>query len=516
MSVQTIKEISSYGSTSNLVVKPLDLTYFQLDENVCVSAKEIAILPDSYKNQIKDIFLRILKNKKVLDEIKKRDASSIAIKIQNKRLVYSLDGKNNTFLNDKKIQKAFEKVSRNIKRYLKNIKVIKDCKISNLSIKEQNLIKNRAFDIEKIKRQEKALKKRYPNYIHFPLKYIEKFAKADAEWSIWAVFLSDIQGTIVKAFRVLSKEVEFLNNIKGWDDWLGYIVGSFGVINGFADVIDAKKINDKEGKYDGIHKIIRNSFAIGAGTIDWIGKTIKATSHFVLKLALSISALFVFLFVTLYAMARFIYFDIKAIHFKKKLNEYLKNEKLSEEEKKIGALKFLKDKLMVSKRRSQKILKKIKQENSNLSDEKIQKIFNEKIINLIKTKVKRFERRVGSDLASVIQRNIKDILKNPENEMNIEKTNKIFERIQYKNQVTINENTLYSLAIAFQGIELALFIIIGATVPSFAIGAISTFLFIVLTIYSKYRQYVLKDEKKDKIFAEEIDKKMSLISQRAI
>jgi hypothetical protein len=520
MSVQTVDTLSqrnSYSEDSNIVAKPLDLTYFQLDENICISAKEIEILPDSYKNQIKSIFSKVLKNKDVLDEVKKEDASSIAIKIQNKKLAYSLDGKNeNAFLSDKKIQKAFEKVTRNIKRYLKNTKTIKGRKVQDLTKIDQNIIKNRPVDIKKIKADEKILKKRPSNVARVPLKYFRKFKKSDAEWSLWAVWVSDIQNAVIKAFKILSMEFSFLSNIKGWDDWLGYLVGSFGIINGIENIKDAKKINDREGKYDGIHKIIRNTFAIAAGSIDWVGKVIKTAGHFVIKLALSIIASSVFLFVTLYALARFVYFDIKAIHFKKKLNEYLENDKLTDEEKKIGALNFLKDKLMVSKRKSFKILKKIRKQNPTLSDEKIEKLVHEEIKKLVVTKVKRFERRVGPNVAALIQRNIKEILKDPKNDLNIKKINTIFEKVLYKNSVTVHENTLFSLAIAFQGIELLLFIIIGFSIPALIPGVLSTAFFAYLQGYSFYRKYILKEDKKDKKDEDEIDKKVSLISEAAI
>ncbi|KKK64446.1 hypothetical protein LCGC14_2984130, partial [marine sediment metagenome] len=299
--VDTLDQLNSYSGNSNLVAKPLDLTYFQLDENICISAKEIEILPDSYKNQIKSIFSKVLKNKDVLDDIKKEDASTIAIKIQNKKLAYSLDGKNESeLLSDKKIRKAFEKVTRNIKRYLKNTKTIKDRKVVDLRVNDQKIIRNRPSDIKKIKKNEKALKKRYPNFIHIPLKYLKKIARSDSEWSLWAVFISDIQNAVIKVFKYLSLELGFLNKIRGWDDWLGYIIGSFGLMNGITDIRDAKKISDREGKYDGIHKIIRNSFAIGGGSIDWVGKAIKTAGHIAIKLALSIIASSVFLFVTLY------------------------------------------------------------------------------------------------------------------------------------------------------------------------------------------------------------------------
>ncbi|NGX52659.1 MAG: hypothetical protein KR126chlam5_00962 [Candidatus Anoxychlamydiales bacterium] len=527
MSVETARtfyQSNSYNENSNVVAKPLDLTYFQLDKSTYISAKEIEMLPDSYKEQTKSIFAKVLKNKDVLESIKKVDVSTISLKIQNKKLAYSFDDKNESiFLSDKKTQKAFEKVTRNIKRYLKNTKTIKGRKVQNLTIIDKNIIKGRPFDIRKISADERALKKKYPNlirvplkYLRVPLKYFSKFRKSDAEWSLWAVFLSDIQVFAVKSFKFISVELAFLKNIKGWDDWLGYLVGSFGVLNGIENIKDARKIDDREGKYDGIHKIIRNTFAIVGGSIDWIGKAIKTVGHVVIKLALSIIATSVFLFVTLYALVRFVYFDIKAIHFKKKLNEYLKNDKLTDEEKKIGALNFLKDKLMLSKEKSFKILKKIRKENPGFSDDKIEKLFHGKIKKLVETKVKRFERRVGSNVASLIQRNVKQILKDPKNDLNIENINKIFEKVLYKNSVTIHENTVFSLAIALQGIEFILFMIIGFTIPALIPGALSSMLFAYVQGYSFYRRFYLKENKIDKKDEDEIEKKASLISQATI
>jgi len=520
MSVQTIRSFyqnNSYNESLNVVAKPLDLIYFQLDKNTYISEKEIEKLPNSYKKQVKSVFSKVLKNQTALDKAKKLNASTINIMIQNKKLAYSFDDKtDSTLLSDEKTLKAFEKATRNIKRYLKNTKTINGRKVQNLTTSDLNIIKGRPSDVKTIKDNEKLLKKEHINIIRIFLKYFKKFRQSDAEWSLWAVFLSDIQTAVVKSFKYISVELAFLKNIKGWDDWLGYLVGSFGVINGIENIKDARKINDREGKYDGVHKIIRNTLAIVGGSIDWIGKAIKTVGHVVIKLALSIIATSVFLFVTLYALARFVYFDIKAIHFKKKLNEYLKNDKLTDEEKKIGALNFLKDKLMVNKKKSFKILKKIRKQNPNLTDEKVNKIFQEEITKLIQTKVKRFERRVGSNIASLIQKNVKQILKDPSNDLNMENINKIFKKVLYKNSVMIHENTLFSLAIALQGIEFILFMVIGFTIPALIPGALSSLLFAYLQGYSFYRSYYLKEDKVDKKDEDEIEKKVSLISQATI
>ncbi|NGX34834.1 MAG: hypothetical protein K1060chlam1_01191 [Candidatus Anoxychlamydiales bacterium] len=518
-----LPQISSYFGNSN-GIKPLD-TNFQLDEDTCISEKEVELLPDLYKEKIKAIFSKVLKMRDVLSEIKKIEAISIEIKVQKGELVYSLNGMSvNNSLRDKKVQQAFEKAVKNIKKYLKNIRSIKDKKVVDLTEKDIAVIKNRPSNIDVIKAEAQTINNKIPKVIRVPFEYFRKFMKTDAEWSIWAVWISDIQRTIIKVLETLSLKFKYLGSVKGWDDWFGYLVGSFGLINGIEDFKDAEKIDDNEGRYDGVHKIIRSIFAIGGGSIDWVSKVIQAASHLVIKLALSIIASSIFLFVTQYAFVRYVYFDIKALHFKKKLNEYLENDKLSFEEKKVGALKFLKDKLMVSKRKSITILKKTRNQNPNLTDEKIQKLFKEEIKKLVQTKVKRFERRVGTNLAALIQRNVKQILNDPTNEFNIEKADRIFEKIKCKNSLTIRENTLFSLAIALQGIEILLFIIIGVTIPALIPGILSTAVFVYLQGYNIYRSYILNVDKQDKKDAEEIDnigedqvaKRSPLIEEKAI
>ncbi|NGX28375.1 MAG: hypothetical protein K940chlam1_00554 [Candidatus Anoxychlamydiales bacterium] len=493
-------KLSNSSFLSSNKIKTSNIDYFQLDDGLTISAKEISILPDGYKKNIENLFSKVTNNAQIQKEIKKEGANSLTFTTQRGKLLYRLDGKRQyQSIKDQRVQKTFQKLAKNIAKYLKNIGAIKGNSLS-ITRADQKIIKTRPFSAKIISSKDKKVAREKPSAICSSTAiYVKKILKKDSEWSLWAVWFSDIKSSIVSFLKMLGTNLYNLFKkigidisklprvLQGWDDWLGYLIAGIGLYNGIETYKGSNKIGDQEGRTDGIHRIIRNAVAFIGATVDWVGKALPVIGYMIAKFVLDVVASSIFAFVTLYSTAKNGYLTYKAKKFQSKINSYLNNDNLSEEQKRIAILKFLKSKLRVSKAKSLKIINEIRKKHPELSDIEVQKLAHEKIKNLVLTKDKVFKRRVGSKIGAVIQDNIKEILNDPNNTLNIEKANLIFNKVRSKNAITIHENKLYMVAAMLQGLDIFLFLFLPFSWPLLIPGIISTLIYVVLTAQSFYR-----------------------------
>ncbi|NGX63366.1 MAG: hypothetical protein KR126chlam6_00774 [Candidatus Anoxychlamydiales bacterium] len=500
----------NYYLSSNSANTSAHLSSMKWGNKMLVS-DTLEALPKKLVKDIDKVASKVVQKKEINQNIKDLKASRISLMVKNKKLCYSLGWeKDFKAIEDSKIQKAFKKVAKKSKTFLLNTNALKHKDVLHLQNSDKKFVKSG------IEIANKRIVKSSPSDIKkIPIKYFKGLIKADTEWSLWAVWISDIQSAFGKIFDVLNIKADwsFLDKIKGWDDWLGFIVGFFGLINGIDNFIDAKKIGDTEGIRDGRHKIYRNLIWAVSGSFDWAAKLITSVARLAFKTILTSIAFSIFIFVTLYAMGRYGYFDIKALQFKSKFKAYLNNPNLSEKDKKLAALRFLKSKIQVSKIEAYKILKNVRKNNPNETDETLQKIVHQIIKNRVLTKIKRFERRVGSNVANVIQKDVNKILKN-QTILSVEKTNKIIQRVQFKNGLAIHDNTLYAIASFLQAIEIFIILLFGFTYPVLIPGAISAALFVYLQGASFYRSHITKIDKEDS--KGKLAKKIGYLAENAI
>lgn len=467
-------------------IELFDVRTLQLDRNESISFKEMEILPIDYKNDLRKVFLSAINKNGVQKEIKEKNATSISLKIINDKLVYKLDGsKDYKTLNDEKVQKAFKRTARNIKKYLKNVGTLKE-KEFNISTVDENIIKSGPSDIEKVSN-----------------KIFKKIKKSNTEWSLWTIWACELRGAFQKTSNFLGIDINWRILPKGMDDALGYMFGSLGILSGIKLERNSRKIEDTEGQRDGRHKITRNVIAMIGGTIDCIAKTLAITGKTLAKVILSGFASVIFIFVTIYATLRYLYFNLKALAFKYKFSKYTENNKLNEQQKIMSSLKFLKNKITVTKKEAVNIIKKIRKQNPTFSDYKIKKVAHEQIAKKLLTKIKRFERRVGPKIANMMQKDIDEILKNPTNLKNIEKAHEILKKVKTRNDLMVHENKWYAIASLLQGLEIILFIVFGYITLAALIGGISSTIVLIMLGAYFYRKHIKVEGKEDKSMLDE-------------
>jgi len=505
MSLKTNNNFSnpSLNTTQNGKIELFEIRNFQLSKNVCISAKEMQILPVDYKNDLRKIFLKIINKSEVKNEIRQKDATSISLKVIDNKLVYKLDGsKEYKTIQDAKVQKAFQKIAKNIKKYLRNTGTLKEKQISKV---DKCIISTSPSNVEKVSKE-----------------VFKKFKKSDAEWKLWVIWGNEIKSAIEKIFKVFNLEGSFfttwINEIKSAiekifkfsnsknlfftndiGDVLGYLFGLYGIFNGMEIERDSRKIKDIEGQKDGRHKIYRNILTVLGGTIEIVTENLSKVTFTLLKTILNTLASFIFILVAICSTLKYAYFAMKANLFKCKYTRYTENEKLDEVKKMLSVLRFFKNKITVTNEEARKIIKKIRKQNPISTDYKLKKTFHKEITKKLLSKIKRFERRVGSGVVSTIQQNVDEILKDPTNEKNIEKAKKILNEIKNKNNWNITENKWYAIAAILQGLEIVLVVVLGSSALTAVVGSFSSAVIVIMFSIYFYKKYFLKEKEKCKL-----------------
>ncbi|MFA6118775.1 MAG: hypothetical protein WCT85_01860 [Parachlamydiales bacterium] len=472
---------SDHKPIVNEEIKLMDFGHFQLEEGYSISSREIAQLPGCYRNDINEIFFRVINKSEVKNKILGQNASTVFLKVEDGKLFYGLCGTKDFFeIKDTKVQTLFRKTSRNIKKYLCNTSFFKERKVA-ISKEDDKILKTAPSDVEKVK---KAI--------------FKKMEKSDSEWSLWVIWALEIESLYKKFCHTFGIKVPdiippFINDI------LSYTFGVYGVINGVEINRDAKKIHDAEGASDGKHKVIRTVLAIFASLIELITTNFKIIKNALTKLCLKIGANFLFVFVTLYASLKYTLAYLTVSKFRRKFVAYLENDNLTHAQKVEGALRYLKNKVTVSEEDALKILKKVRLENPDLAEDKIQQLAHDMIAKKLLTKVKRFERRVDSFEISMIQNNIDEILKDLSKPENMRMAEKIIEKVKYKNDLNLKESKWNGIATILTASEIILFIVLAVPVYAYAFGALSSFIGSALMGMYFYRKHISKvDDEDDK------------------
>ncbi|MBN2479238.1 MAG: hypothetical protein JXA94_03335 [Parachlamydiales bacterium] len=456
-----------------------------LDDNTSILFDNVSALPDSIKGNLKDVFKSVVEKKQVQKDLLKNPQNSLKIGKLDDKIVYVING-SVTKINDSRLLKKLDANLRKAKKYLTNVE-----KIEKKPTKEEiDFYKSSATTIDKVSK-----------------KTLLEHKKSDSEWSLWAIWAMESRSAVNKFCNAFHIDIaSILDCVPSWaEDILGYYFAGFGILNGIEQESDSRKIGDKEGMWDGRHKINRNLIAMIGGAIQAIGKTLAS-------LALTVVGSALFIFIAIYATLRYVYFAISAMKFRNKLNAYLKNDKLTDEEKLKGAINYLKSKVTITQAETAKVLKKVKKQYPNESDEKIKKIANNILKNKLLVKLKRFERRVGgSVLAAKIQKNSDDYIKNyAAKRLEIEK---LINRVKDKNKIIFKENKWYAAATILQAIEISVVLALGFTTVAAVCGAVSSSIFALILLAYFYRKYVSRSEE-DK--QDQLSESIDLIADPAI
>jgi hypothetical protein len=395
---------------------------------------------------------------------------------------------------DKKIQNLFQRILKAIGKYFLNIGVIN--KKIVITKADEKILKE--AEVEKVKKQ-----------------ILEKIKTGDTEYSLYAIFALEVNTFVDKASRSVGVIRELVP--ASVTDACGYAFGGYGIYDGQQIIKNSNEIDDKEGMRDGVNKIARNVITIIGSFLKFLAGAIKSIKNSSSKFLMNLCGDILFVLVSIYLEFKYLYLYFAALKFKRKLNAYLENGNLSEQERIKSALKYLKTKVSISQEESLKFVKKMRLQYPTLSDYKIKKLAERAIAKKLLTKEKRFERRVDIDEISLIQNNADKILADLSDPKNMMMAKKIIEKVKYKNDINIKENFSYGLATLFSTFEIIVFLAIGVPTIAYVIGALSSAITVsVLGAYfyrkgKKYFAPINEDENKSKI-----DQKLQLIAKSAI
>lgn len=476
-----------------------DIGSFQLEKDLSIGSKEISKLPSSMQDEIKGIFLSIVNRADVQKVINEKKSSSISLNIKDGKLFYRLQGTSEyKEVLDKKVQKCFERVALETKKYLKNIQALNESgrKIVKISDCDKEILKSAPNDVEKVS---KAM--------------FKKMKKSDAEWSSWVIWACSLREFLEKICKFLGIKFDFKIIPDGVDSLLGYLFGVFGVFNGLEQDRDSKKIGDVEGQREGKNKVFRNALSLFGSIFDCISKALMQTVYAASKIVFGAVASIIFVVVSIYSTIRYAYSYLIALNFRSKFSKYLDNYKLTDHEKMIGALKFLKNRVTVTEDESLDIINKIRKQNPTLEPNKVKERAHIEISKKLLTKVKRFERRVGDGIVSTIHQHVDNILKDPKNADNIKRANLIFTKVKDKNLLNIQENKWYAIAALLTVSELVLLYAFGYSTLASLCGGLSSGIGAIIMGAYFYKKYLKKEKELKQTM---IDQKLDLLADPAI
>jgi len=245
-------------------------------------------------------------------------------------------------------------------------------------------------------------------------------------------------------------------------------------------------IGDKEGRKDG-ERIVWEGAALLSGTVLWGASEATATLGCVATgTALGAAAAVSFGAAGVVGTG-FSTLKIARCHqFRSKLNQYLYNEALTDDQKMMGAMGFLRDQLSLQGHEILEIFNEI--DALALPKEEKVDLVRDRIIKLMHTKLNRIKRRIGAKATELVLRNVEDIIRDLRNpatkEEAIERAKELISTIKHENRKRI---IFYAIMLAASLFSIAA--LIAATIASgglvpLVIGLIGASLYTILSVYT--------------------------------
>ncbi|NGX56193.1 MAG: hypothetical protein K1060chlam5_00430 [Candidatus Anoxychlamydiales bacterium] len=449
------------------------------------------LVGDYQKKKINSVVFSILKA--ITSQRNFNDYSTLEIKVENNKLQVKIDGTPSITLDNPKIKDAFEKAVFHTKKYLENIS-FRNKEVEQISSESSEIISHLQNEVTKVRK-----------------KYFKKNEKNDIEWlflASWGVSISDAYYKVCSFFDL--KSTPLLNiPVQGIGDLVGYITSVYGLKEGYELKRDSSKVNDGEGIFEGRAKMTRHAFSIMAVFFAAVGdlfyalksNTLRPTISTSLGLGMTSISYAIFAIVTLGSTLKYYHSYKIASNFDERLNSYLKNDVLSEQNKSLGALKFLRESITLSKEEIIEIYKRIKEKNPDLENLEIINLAEKETRKRQMVKLYRLSRRLSlSDYqAKVIFDNLDALSLKPYFKESREKLSKIITIIKELNQITIAESKWYAISALFSVLQLAAIACLAMHHLPLLLGFLSTTSFVYISAIYFYKKHVTDRKKEEKI-----------------
>jgi hypothetical protein len=299
----------------------------------------------------------------------------------------------------------------------------------------------------------------------------------------------DTLGLIRNAIYSIAPDGSFADRL---GDQLGYYTGLFSAFFAFKEIEQgmseykrAMFIGDEEGKRRAQLRFFRGGL-VSTGSAAYLAhKLWEPALSASASLGLTVASQVCFGFGSLVNVGTSALGALRCYRFNERLNEYLFNPNLTEEQRLSGALEFLKDEISVTADEKEEILAKI---NPSLPAEERTQILIEEIAKLTELKVKHLKRRTSNQSLLMILKHVDPILvklKNPATAIEgMQEAAVLLTKLQMENKTKFNLHSLSIVAGLLGLIGMLLFILVPFAALPFIFYGIAGTIYLGTSIYT--------------------------------
>jgi hypothetical protein len=279
---------------------------------------------------------------------------------------------------------------------------------------------------------------------------------------------------------------------------LGYLTGALGtffalqeIYSGRREISRAREIGDSEGLRRARTRLLFGSVVITASSTHLVGRILKPVAAPIVSAGLQVAAEALFAAGSFIHLATSTLGAVRCYRFNARLNEYLNNPHLTEEQKLQGALKFLKDHIYVTTEEQEQIRIKVEEQHPNVSEFEREELIRKAIQNRVEVKLKFLKRRTSNKSLYLIFNRVDKVLEkigNPQTRLEgILEASILIDKIQRENKTKFTLYALSMLAALLGVLGMVCFIFCPAlTALPYALYGVAGMLYFGMTVYTAF------------------------------
>jgi hypothetical protein len=278
-----------------------------------------------------------------------------------------------------------------------------------------------------------------------------------------------------------------VNNLGYYAGALWSLFAGIEIYEGVQDLKTAKAIEDSEGKRRSITRLVTASLS-ASGSVAYLTGRVLDNLSFIEAAGAAFNVATGFFGVgTLLSLGSSILGVTRCYRFNERINEYLHDSLLTEEQKLTGALKFLQEQVAVSEVEKRALVLEVDQAFSHLSADERQAILQKKIANLTEVKMTYVKRRTSNRSLYWIQTQIDPILAKIKNsktkEAGLNEAKILLGKVQKENRIKMGLYLLGTLAAILSLCATLLTLLLTAGIAPLILFAVAGTIYLGLTAY---------------------------------
>ncbi len=248
-----------------------------------------------------------------------------------------------------------------------------------------------------------------------------------------------------------------------------------------------KELGDKEGIQDAKAHLVEGGTLLGGTLLFTRGGIINELGPLAVGAGLEAVSGFFFGAAGIIGLTMGVRNIMRCNRFSDRIDAFMQNETLTEEQKVVGTLNLLRDQVMLSDNETKKLIEEVSSQTS-LTQEERQALLEKKARNLMTTKISRLSRRAGSKSLKRILHEVDDILirlDDPNQKVEaLEQAKSLISDVKKENR---KRKILYGIMLFASILSIAAFIIttvFSAFTLPFILGLVAASITLLLNLYS--------------------------------